>query len=106
MDENEDEKTISFPLTFDKCPSCGSTDRIANIIGEQEKAKGKIRKIATCVAFMQTMIITDPVIAVISAPSLTIGYDVCAECGTVYCVFAEVAQAKATPANMAQGGRN
>lgn len=90
----ETKKMFKFPLTFDKCPSCGSAERIANVIGEEEKAKGKITKTAMCVAFLQTIIITDPVKSVLSAPALTTGYDVCAKCGAVYCVFAEVTNAQ------------
>ncbi len=89
------EKTLpAFPLTFDKCPACGSTERIAESIGEQEKAKGKIRETARFAVFTQAVIIADPTRIVISAPMLNAGYDVCMKCGAVYCTFAELTTAQ------------
>jgi len=94
MEEKSVDEKSRFPMTFDKCPSCGSTARVAGMIGEEEKAKGKIRKAGIAVAFIQQVVISDPSIFVLSAPALITYYDICAECGAVYCVLAQLGKAQ------------
>jgi hypothetical protein len=98
-EKNVDEKS-RFPMTFDKCPSCGSTKRVAGMIGDEEKAKGRIRKEGLAVAFIQQVVINDPTITVLSAPALMTYYDICADCGDVYCVMAQIGKAQSKPMNM------
>lgn len=79
------EERPEFPKTFDHCPNCGSTRRVANEILQAEKEKGKILD-GNVTAFMSkdSTIIADPRKQWLSAVAVTALYDVCMECGTLY----------------------
>ena len=80
---------LHFPIDFDKCPVCGSTRRVAEEIMKEEIEKGKIGEgIKAAVTIFQA-IITDPRKLQLSVPVLITAIDVCADCGTVYCIHAE-----------------
>ena len=80
---------IKFPLKFKECPTCGSTRRVANEVLEKEKEKGKFKPEITSFLFPhQSVIATSP--HFLSAPMIVTFYDACADCGTVYCIHAEV----------------
>ena len=98
----EEEKELKFPLTWSKCPNCGSTRRIAGEIIEQERKKGRIGEGVTAVSFVAPPImIADPRKIILASPMLMTFYDVCADCGTLYCVRAEMKTVtpKIKPAN-------
>lgn len=84
---------IKFPIEFKKCPNCGSTQRVAKILLDQEKERGKAGTLADAGAFMQQALLADPTRPFLSAPVLISLFDICAECGTAYCIRAEVRQA-------------
>ena len=95
---------LKFPVDFTSCPNCGSTRRIAEEVMNREKEKGKIGQEAKTFAFMQQSLIADPRKPFIAAPILLTMYDICADCGTVYCVHAELGTA--TPKMKPQQGPN
>ncbi len=84
------EEKPMFPINIDKCPNCGSTRRIANEVLEIEKEKGKIGPKVVSFLFQHQSLITDPAKTVLSAPIIMSFFDVCVDCGTVYCIHAEV----------------
>jgi uncharacterized Zn finger protein len=86
----EMEQELQFPIEFTNCPCCGSTERLAEIIANQEKEKGKISKTAHGAVIVQKSVIADPNRLALSAPVLVTFLDICANCGTVYCVHAEL----------------
>ena len=87
------EEKQEFPKTFDKCPVCGSTRRLAGMIGEQEKAKHKL--MANTPVFLNQLqtIVADQAIPSSTVPVLITSLDVCADCGTLYCIRADVGTA-------------
>ena len=92
---------IKFPLTFERCPNCGGTRRLAQSILEQEKEKGKIlgEEVKAAIFTPPPTIITDPRAISLSSPAIVTHYDVCIEkvgdglCGTLYCVRADLGRA-------------
>lgn len=87
--ENQDEKP-KFPVTFDKCPVCGSTERITDSVKAEEVAKGKLAPDAELVVLGLPVPITDQhhVYSSITIPMLMCLSTICAKCGAVYCVSA------------------
>lgn len=83
---------LKFPLNYTKCPVCGSTKRVAETLVKQEQEKGKIRPGVNTFLFMQQTLVMDPSKILVSVPVLLTFYDVCLDCGTVYCVHAELGQ--------------
>lgn len=81
-----EQKEIKFPLVFDKCPNCHSTRTVTDEVkGEkQEGLKQALTMVETPVATPVEMTLALPVPWVIAA------FDVCAECGTLYCIAARV----------------
>lgn len=94
---NENEE-IKFPLEFTQCPSCGSTKRIAAMLLEKEKEKGKAGKDTTGIIQTIQAIIADPRHIVLSAPVVMALVDICADCGTLYCILAQTGTATPGPA--------
>ena len=88
---------LKFPLKFDSCPNCGSTKRIAGSVAEQEKEKGRIGKDAQGFIQKLSAIITDPRIAALQAPIVIAFMDICSDCGTYYCVLAQLGTATPGP---------
>ena len=82
-----------YPKTWDKCPVCGCTDTIANSVLQEEKDKGKIGKEAKAYISQTQSLIADMTKAFLTAPVITAYYDICVDCGIVYCVHVEVVQA-------------
>ncbi len=83
---------LKFPLKFTKCPICGSTRRLAEELVKQEKEKGKIGLDANAFLFQQQTLIMDPRKVILSFPVCITFYDACLDCGTTYCVHAELMQ--------------
>lgn len=87
------EKEIKFPLIFNKCPNpkCGSTRTVISEIRKQysPKVEGEpdqaLTVIATPVASRAEMLFGN-----IAVPWLEEWLTTCADCGTVYCMMANV----------------
>jgi len=77
-------------LNFTKCPNCGSERRIAYEVLLEQIEKGKMKKESNAFLFTHQSIIAGPVGTWLSAPVVISFYDVCADCGTVYCIHVEV----------------
>lgn len=80
---------LTFPLKFSKCPNCGSNRRPAEIVANEQKAKGKMAKEQPIAADRNLAIIADipTVIQGLSmVPVLTYLGDTCADCGLKYTV--------------------
>lgn len=75
--------------TFDKCPVCGSTSKIAQGILDNLKEEGKIRSQMGGAAMVNQVILMDPGVRTLMVTMLTTMYDVCAECGAFYCILAK-----------------
>lgn len=80
---------MKFPMTCaSKCPKCESEKTITRAYIDQLKAEGKLVKAAypagsvMQVAFDQ--VLNSPLMIRPEVPVLQIGYDVCAECFTMY----------------------
>ena len=92
---------------FTQCPNCQSTKRVAGEVLLRQIEAGKMPK--TSIAYLFTH---QSVIAAgtwLSAPMIISYYDVCEDCGTVYCIHVEerVAVAGAKPPAAGQfGGKN
>jgi len=95
---------LKFPIDFDSCPNCGSTRRLAEEVMRKEKDKGKVGEDTKPFAFSGQSLMADPRKTFLSAPILLTFYDVCADCGTVYCVHAELGTA--TPQMKPRQGPN
>ncbi len=94
----EEQKGLKFPLEWDKCPHCGSAEAVADMVTEEEKAKGKIGPSGKGVILQVITPIADPRIALLSVPVLVAQFDVCAKCGTLYCRRLEKGGGHVTPA--------
>ena len=82
---------MDYPVRFDKCPVCGSTDRFGELETQEEIGKGNLpgdAKIAIMVS--RTMLFNPNDNRVLlfqrEVPALVGIYDVCCECGCLYCV--------------------
>ena len=84
---------IKFPLNFNSCPNCGSTRRLADIVLNQEKEKGKVGKEAKASIQVFHAVIADPRMVTFEAPAIMAFMDICADCGTMYCVHAQLGKA-------------
>lgn len=96
-----------FPKEFNQCPNCGSTRRIANEVLQTEKDKEKIREQVKAFMFQTQCLIVDQTKAWLSAPMILAWYDVCVDCGTFYCIHANVKTAMpqmGKPKGQQQGG--
>lgn len=84
-----------FPLDVTKCPNCGSERTLAKEVLKEEKAKKKVNPASNAFLFQHSSLITDNTKPVLSVPIILSFFDVCAEkeCGTVYCVHAELKMA-------------
>jgi len=87
--ETQNEK-LDFPIVHDKCPVCGSTKRVTEMLRDEQAAKGKVPKDSPMIALRaMTPIAELPAImlGLSMIPLLTFDFDVCAnpDCGVVYC---------------------
>ena len=83
---------LNYPIIFDKCPNCGGTRRIIEIETNREIEKGELKPGSKVPVLVTTSRIYDPTqiqkLFILSKeiPVLFGYYDVCADCGTLYCV--------------------
>ena len=80
---------LKFPIMHDKCPHCGSTQRVAETVANEEVAKGKLSKDIRIVAMRAITPVADIKIIMMGlsiVPVLTFEFDQCAnpECGAFY----------------------
>lgn len=81
---------MEYPKVFDSCPNCGSTESFAAIETQEEIEKGNLAKDSkTPIMFSQTRIFNPKDNRVLlfrkQFPLLLGFYDVCIQCGTIYC---------------------
>lgn len=95
--------TIKYPKKFDVCPNCGSMVRVIETETREEASKeGGAIGIDTKTGCLMTQTgIYDPtrtgIIAPKKIPVIMARYDICADCGTVYCVEVQKSEATASP---------
>lgn len=84
------EEKTKYPIKFEACPSCGSTDRVAQGEADKETSKGNLGVGTKIAVLISKTIVFNPadttIIANREVPMLMGFYDVCAKCGTVYCI--------------------
>jgi len=90
INEPEPKSLLEFPLDFPTCGVCGSTRTVAATVGEEERQKGKMGKDTMVFMHQFNSIILDPTRVALSVPVLSSILDICAGCGTVRCVHAEL----------------
>lgn len=111
------EKKMEFPKKFDVCPACGSKERIGDNLIEGMKEDGSVPKGSfenqTAFAVHQLPII-DPnhrptgllIGGQASVKVAMVYWDVCAECGTIYCTEFAVLDGQAFNPVQAQAQRS
>jgi len=95
---------MNYPVKFDKCPACGGEKRLAKeAVAEEKLNLDPGAQIAVLVT--QTPLFDPNKVVRILAPrkvTVLIGYyDVCADCGTFYCVEMQKQEGMVSPQ---QGG--
>jgi hypothetical protein len=110
LEPNPEQKPeeMKFPRSYTVCPNCGSTRRIIESIGNEEKALHKIQESLQVGVQFGAMAITDPNSPAARVPVVNPRFDICYDCGTFYCVFVEkqIAQTQiAMPGQGPFGGR-
>ncbi len=90
MEQKEPEKEIKLPITgATQCPNCGSTEGVGRAYLEQLEKAGKIPKgmaaKGLAIQFPVTSVLMSPLVASMTEiPVLNIGWEVCAQCFTIY----------------------
>ena len=80
---------LRFPLVFEKCPYCGSSEKvIGSVIGELI-ANGRAGEDTVSGVALQ-LVIADPRRAMLATPVMTVMEDICAKCGARYTVRIDV----------------
>jgi len=90
-DENHE---LKFPLDFEQCKVCGSTELVIKSLIDKEKAKGKIGADAKPALMTLNALIADMRKPMLAPPVVAVFVDICAKCGTLRCVHAEIGTAK------------
>jgi len=81
----------SFPISFTKCPACGGESRLVEERVKKEIMMGRLPAGSRVPALISQSRLFDPndrtlLLVRREVPILMGFYDVCADCGTVYCV--------------------
>lgn len=98
MENNTELKMpVQFPMEFTACPQCGETQRMADSVLQDLKDKGKARKDLKAFLYNHVGAVQDPTKTNLTVPVIYSFFDACINCGTVYCVHAEVRQGTAAP---------
>lgn len=84
-----------FPLEFNECPDCGSTERVTELAMQEMEAEKGIKRENPFVSMEKAGIpLASPLkIVGVTVPILVCHYDVCAGCGLRRCVRAEIIDA-------------
>ncbi len=90
----EKERTLTLmpiPMAWGQCLACGSPDTVAKIVKANEVAKGKMRAEIKAAFWQLSLVVVDDqrIGQILSAPALTALFDICADCGILYCVHVD-----------------
>ena len=82
---------MDYPIRFESCPSCGSTEKFGEIETQEEIVKGNLPQDSkTAIMLSKTMIFNPKDNRVLlfrkQVPVLIGVFDVCCNCGCLYCV--------------------
>lgn len=92
---------MEYPKKFPACPVCGSINKIVEQEVLSELAKGNVKSVEKIGVISFNTTIFDPsavkIFAPVEFPVITTRFDVCADCGILYCVEVERTMGKATP---------
>ena len=81
-----DKKELEFPMEFKKCPACGSAETVGKTVGDEEKAKGKMKPESVAIIENKAVVFYDPKVVSLTCTMLILQTDICLKCGTIYCV--------------------
>lgn len=98
-------RELKYPMNFKQCPNCGSTDCVLELETNKAIAEGKLKKKGAkrIPVLVTKSIIFDPdtmsrVLGISKKVRAILGlYDVCANCGTLYCVSMQEGEAVVEP---------
>ena len=76
---------------FDKCPGCGSTNRLAGSVADEQKAKGLLGEDWKLGIYQMGGVIVDPnkvnqMLVGTKVPVVSALVDVCMDCGMIFAV--------------------
>lgn len=98
----------SFPMSFDKCPHCGSTETITELAWQEEAEAGRVNEDTPVQAATVPVALVDPTKTIgITARILRLDLDYCAGCGAPRCVRASIQQGQVQmgpPPGIGRGG--
>lgn len=101
---------MEYPKRFDVCPNCGSMVRIVESEAKAEEEKGNITAGLPAACMVTNSVIFDPtkvsIIAPKEFPMITARFDICADCGTLYCVYVDKVKGMAEPHTGRSGSMN
>jgi len=89
---------LKFPLKFDKCPNCSSTKRVAELVTQEEIDKKNLNPEARTPILVTRSVIADTqasnklFVTQRKVPLLFAAFDVCGDCGTLYCIQMDKAE--------------
>ena len=91
---------LKYPLTFTQCPNCGSKHCIVEIETNNEIEKGNLTpgmKIPILMTESHLIDKRQPIKEARKFTALVGYYDICADCGTLYCRQIDKVEGTATP---------
>ena len=99
------EEKPKYPnLDIGKCPVCGSTRQLADEVLQHQIKEGRLPASTKAFIFQYQSIVAGA--TWFSAPMILSFFDVCVDCGTVYCIHAEVKTAVQGRKNLPKAGGN
>lgn len=97
-----------YPLKFEACPNCGSKSRVAEEVAADEVGNGRLKVGTRIAVLISKTLVFNPadttIMAKREAPMLIGFYDVCVQCGTLYCVEMQKGSAAIEPQVKRPGG--
>jgi len=92
---------MEYPKKFDVCPNCGSMVRVIESEINEEASKGNVGVVIKTGCIITNTAIFDPtktsIIAPKEFPMIMARFDICADCGTLYCVEVQKGSGRAEP---------
>ena len=92
---------MEYPIKFDLCPNCGSQSKVIESETNDQISRGNVKVGSKFALLLTKTPIFDASNAVILAPRkipIIMGYfDVCCQCGTLYCVELQKAEGLIEP---------
>ena len=79
-----------FPKEFTKCPVCGCEETLSGIVSKEQIEAGKLDPNTRTFIFQTNSVIASGHGRWLSAPAIVSHFDVCADCGTMYCIHTQV----------------